>query len=757
MVDRAGGAGPNAVTTEETGSARKSAQFQNLPDEQPGNPLRSERFRLVCSSIVFLLTLCLYWRTLAPTVTLVDSGELIVAGRFLGVAHPPGFPLYVVLAHLATLLPFGNVAMRVNLASAVFAAVAAAMIALAVAEVILTPGKKRLLDASKRGRARSKERLKQQASVSINTGKRRYLIAAAPLLVAGLSLGFSRTIWSYGTIAEVYTLNTMLVAIIAFLMLRWRRTMIQQQSERAGPGRKHEDPSPDGKEPNRARRWSQSASRLVAKLSGGDRLLLAAATVFGLALGVHHVTVGLMLPALAALVFSTEGFRFFISKRLLLAAIVSTTALIVVYSYLPLAASHSPVLNWGDPSSFLRLWSHVSGKIYQVFFTQAASKDLLKEFFSIYSREFGPIWLPLVPILSLAAMVTLSMNNKGVFFFLLLIVVADLAYGFSYEIAEDKDAYYLPIFVASAIAAGLGAEWLIRLVSKRPSVPAIVPAGAAVILLCFPLVTLSANLRHNDRSRYFVAHDYVDNILGTIEPGGMLLTLDWQVYSPMMYVREVEARRRDVIAIDANLLRRSWYYDQLRREYPELMEATHDAVDLFLEDLRGWENNADLYDKDMTLNRRINSRFNGMIMAFVGNQLRSGAVYVTSDLAPNPQAPESEITRVFASSYHTVPEGLVFQLRTDNSYHDPVEPELLTRGLADGTLQFEDDDVVTLKVIPAYLRMLTERGNYLYSHGQAERAIKSLREALRINPDFTHAKELIAKCENAPSIFPLGK
>ena len=61
---------------------------------------------LVCL-LVFVVTLGVYFLTLAPTVTLVDSGELILACHSLGIAHPPGFPLYVLIGHLFTRLPFG--------------------------------------------------------------------------------------------------------------------------------------------------------------------------------------------------------------------------------------------------------------------------------------------------------------------------------------------------------------------------------------------------------------------------------------------------------------------------------------------------------------------------------------------------------------------------------------------------------------------------------------------------------------------------
>ena len=66
--------------------------------------------------------------TLAPDVLAADSGELQVVAAQLGVAHPPGFPLYVLLAHLFTRLPIGSPAYMVNLLSAVFGALTAVVV-----------------------------------------------------------------------------------------------------------------------------------------------------------------------------------------------------------------------------------------------------------------------------------------------------------------------------------------------------------------------------------------------------------------------------------------------------------------------------------------------------------------------------------------------------------------------------------------------------------------------------------------------------
>jgi hypothetical protein len=70
----------------------------------------------------------------------------------------------------------------------------------------------------------------------------------------------------------------------------------------------------------------------------------------------------------------------------------------------------------------------------------------------------------------------------------------------------------------------------------------------------------------------------VENVLNAIAPNGLLLTLDWQVASPMLYAQEIEQRRRDVKVVDINLLRRSWYFDYLKHAYPGLIERSRDRL-----------------------------------------------------------------------------------------------------------------------------------------------------------------------------------
>src|SRR6266516_6490068 len=136
-------------------TASKSDQRMNT------GPNPSSRVELLCTGTVFLIALLLYSWTLAPTVTLTDSGELIVVARGLGIAHPPGVPLWIILAHLASLVPFGNVAQRINFSSAFFAALACATLTLVVAELIITSS---YLAASKRRKKAAQRRKKTDDS-----------------------------------------------------------------------------------------------------------------------------------------------------------------------------------------------------------------------------------------------------------------------------------------------------------------------------------------------------------------------------------------------------------------------------------------------------------------------------------------------------------------------------------------------------------------------------------------------------------------
>ena len=125
--------------------------------------------------------LVLYLATLAPTVTGEDSGELIGAAATLGVPHPPGYPVWTVLAHLFSWIPLGNVAWRVNLFSAVCGAGTIALVTL----------------------------------IGIGLTQRR-----GAAVLGALCLATSQVFWEHALIAEVYTLSTLFMALLLYRCLQ---------------------------------------------------------------------------------------------------------------------------------------------------------------------------------------------------------------------------------------------------------------------------------------------------------------------------------------------------------------------------------------------------------------------------------------------------------------------------------------------------------------------------------------------------------
>jgi len=137
---------------------------------------------------VGLFVFVLYLMTLAPTVLyfttdMKDAPVLPVSAYVLGIPQATGYPTYTILTHLFTYLPIGDVAYRVNLASAVFGA-------LAVVAVFF-----------------------------VGLALSRRVVAAA---VGALAFGVSGLFWSQAVIAEVYTLNALFVALVVLVLLIWR-------------------------------------------------------------------------------------------------------------------------------------------------------------------------------------------------------------------------------------------------------------------------------------------------------------------------------------------------------------------------------------------------------------------------------------------------------------------------------------------------------------------------------------------------------
>jgi tetratricopeptide (TPR) repeat protein len=159
---------------------------------------------------VFLISFAVYLFTLAPTVTLEDSGELAVASDYLGVPHPPGYPIWTLgswafqrIFHGIEYHGYPNPAWAVGLMSAFFGALACALLALLVS----------------RSGVDMMRHLKSLSSVlGLRSESQICWIAG---VTSGLLLAFSSVMWSQSVIVEVYSLNAFFLCLILVLAYRW--------------------------------------------------------------------------------------------------------------------------------------------------------------------------------------------------------------------------------------------------------------------------------------------------------------------------------------------------------------------------------------------------------------------------------------------------------------------------------------------------------------------------------------------------------
>jgi hypothetical protein len=103
-----------------------------------------------------------------------------------------------------------------------------------------------------------------------------------------------------------------------------------------------------------------------------------------------------------------------------------------------------------------------------------------------------------------------------------------------------------------------------------------------VALLALPLGALAMNFGAAGRRGDFVAFDAAENTLAAAAENATVLTDWWDFYSPAFYLQHVESARPDLCIIDKELLRRSWYFTYLARQYPWLVERSKPEIDGYL-------------------------------------------------------------------------------------------------------------------------------------------------------------------------------
>ena len=452
--------------------------------------------------LAFVIPLCLYLLTLAPSVTFFDSGEFITAVSSLGTAHSPGYPLFVNYAKPFTFLPFGSIAFRVNIATAVSAALACYGVYLLSWHLL------------------KDEQLPGEGCVAGLAGRLTALCAA-------VTFAGTARLWLQSNHDKPYPLLAFICALVFYLMLLWR------ESYRAG----EERPS----------------------------YVYLGAFLCGLGTGAHQIMV-LMIPTYSYLLISTDRRVLLRVKEFILAFAFGILGfsihlhLIVRALQKPLLnwgdSRNLSQFLWNllrkgypvdKPVRDLHLfWAQVNAFNVPYEFTLAGMALLIIGLAAFLSKKRDLVLSYLI----------------GVLFFLL--VVAGY-FNTPFELIFLTEEFFTPLYLLSAVFIGVGLFSVWKELARRlpASVYRSRPLALALLapLCILPVAVCARHYRENDQHLNYIAYDYAENTLRSLPQSAVMYTWGDSGAFPLWYLQGVERMREDLALPHTPHLVFDWYLD----------------------------------------------------------------------------------------------------------------------------------------------------------------------------------------------------
>ena len=485
----------------------------------------------------------LYAVTLAPTTQFWDTSEYIATAHVLGIPHPPGNPLFVLLARTWELLlaPLGlSVAVRINLFSAFMGAAAHGLWYL-VAHRIL----------------------------SFFSEDRTFRLTGAAVAVLVSASAF--TVWNQSNVNEkVYTVSLLTVALLTWLAFRWR--------DEVGTGR----------DDNRL-----VLMVFILALSVGNHLMafLAAPALALFVLMVHPRTLTNYRLYVAAVIAVALGLsvHLFLPIRAALDPVINEAD----PTCGSVAGALGSILTWGQagceelslaltrsqydkPPLVPRLAPlHAQFGNYLQYFDWQWSRVLDGE-----NTLFSLARTPFTFLFAALGLHGISRHLRrdrvsGTYMLLLFVTLSvglvfylNFKYGYSFPGApagrdfrevRERDYFFVVGFSVWGLLAGIGLAALWGSLASR--VGTLRRAAPVLLIGALPLVL---NWQRADRSFDYAARDWAENLLMSVAPYGVLFTNGDNDTFPLWYLQEVEGIRRDVAVVVTSYLNTDWYAKQLR-------------------------------------------------------------------------------------------------------------------------------------------------------------------------------------------------
>jgi DNA-binding SARP family transcriptional activator len=478
--------------------------------------------------VIFAIVMAAYVETMALAAPFWDSGEFIATSYILGIPHPPGTPLYVLIGRIFCLFPFANVATRVNFLSALSSVLAVLFTFLITVRI---------------------------AKMSFKVQGWKAWLAG---IVTSFFMAFSNTFWGNGTEAEVYSLSSFVMVLTLWMSLRWWDSVGKGHSDRM-----------------------LLAIAYILSLSVGIHLgtLLVAPGILILVLLVDWRTITkskLITTACALFVLGVSVHLYLLLRSRLYPAINEDDPTTWHDLWLVLKRDqYKPGSIFVRRADFSFQWAMFWGYFSNQFTMWGGKLEGLGRYLPILLGAVG-------------AYFHAAANKKSFVALLTVILICSLGLiiylNFTDHEVRERDYFYVASYHFFAIWMGIGATGLlVKLLKatkeylKNPTL--VVAAFSCLFVLASVLPYFHFHFYH-DRSKDRIARNFAYNMLAPLEKNAIILTNGDNDTFPLWYIQEVEGIRKDVRVANLSLLRTPWYVRQLKYFEPRVpMTLTDNQID----------------------------------------------------------------------------------------------------------------------------------------------------------------------------------
>lgn len=459
----------------------------------------------VLSLITGIFVFGVYLYSLCPTIAVGDSGEFVTASSCLALPHPSSYPLFSLLGKIAiTMVPFGNIAYRVNVLSAVLGVFSVILIFLCVKKIA--------------------------GNIMLS-------------LFCALMFAFSRVFWLQSLVTEVFTLNTFFVVLLIYVLLTGKELLnylpdISSSSEEKSP-----IPFP--------------------LIKGDKRGILEFKSIYifsfllGLGLG-NHQTLIFMVPAFIWylwLKWSGNVNKNNFYKAIIIAALFLVAGL-SVYLFLPIRSLHNPPMDWGNPETWEKFWRVLTRADYGTLKLTLDSgnrplpvTDVIVRYFTALNNSY--LLLPL--ILGLFGLViSLKQNYRLGWFLLILFIVSGPGFIVISQLPDKSESWGVleRFYIFSLVIVTIGIPSIFKYFEYKVNKMVYVTILSVLLLFC-PIICLFSYYPEVNRRNCFIEYDYGRNVLKTLPKNSYFIMEGGDdTFFSTAYLVFAEKRRTDIGPFD---------------------------------------------------------------------------------------------------------------------------------------------------------------------------------------------------------------